>query len=89
MQFGLVDQESSSSSEDESEVVSPDEDFIYARQTFPREICNLPEDYIRDVLKQSDYNWFEVCDRLEKEFPNSNICSKVSNMNSCTWAKRR
>ena len=56
MQFGLVDQESSSSSEDESEVVSPDEDFIYARQTFPRKICNLPEDYIRDVLKQSDYN---------------------------------
>ena len=80
MQFGLVDQESSSSSEDESEVVSPDEDFIYARQTFPREICNLPEDYIRDVLKQSDYNWFEVCDRLEQEFPNSNICSKVSSM---------
>ena len=74
MQFGLVDKESSSSSDDESEVVSCDEDFFMnAGQTLPREICNLSEDYLRDALKQSDYNWFEVCECLEKEFPNSNI----------------
>ena len=47
MEFGLVDKESSSSSEDKSEVVSCDEDtkdcdedfFMNARQTLPRETC--------------------------------------------------
>ena len=65
MEFGLVDKESSGSSEDKSEVVSCDEDtkedcdedfFMNARQTLPREICNLSEDYIRDTLKKSGYN---------------------------------
>ena len=83
MQFGLVGEESSSSSEDELECASCDEDNIYAiddcnaSQPSLEENFELSEDYLREILYQSNYNWFEVSNILENKFPNSDICNKV------------
>ena len=84
MQFGLVEQESSSSNEDkfeyESCAQSTDDYFIdesYSNQSSSLEGgVDLSVDYLRKILDQSNYNWFEVCNFLESNFPNADIYDK-------------
>ena len=80
MQFGFVKQEGSSSSEDELECESCGEDNLFDDCQPSRSLeedFDLSEDYLREVLNQSDYNWFEVSNVLENKFPNTDVRNKV------------
>ena len=55
--------------ESDEDTSSSDDDLCLHDSSFTMEFDTLPSECLKELLEQSNFNWFEVYDELENSFP--------------------